>query len=287
MKALTSKKVRYILLSLFLFFLLLWSTNGVGWKHKSHPKNATEISIPKRAYMFYVTNKNYGCCVMVFAQRFKLFKSDPTIDVVAFVTGLDEQLMGNMRDLGIKVIEVEALKSNHAENEISDYYLESITKFQIFKNWGYDKFVYLDADSILMGNIDHLFDLPEIPTFWTPRAYWLGEELQPAFTSILIVGKPSEDIFNASVALSKTDNSLFDMDVLNKLYRHQVGLLPNIYGLTNWAFWNVGDEPAEYRNHLDELHKNLKLVHFTGVQDGGYGKPWNTDRRKPEDYHQR
>ncbi|KAJ3320500.1 hypothetical protein HDV06_005229 [Boothiomyces sp. JEL0866] len=124
----------------------------------------------KRAYIFYATAKPYACSVMVFANRFKEFKKDPSIDILALVSGLDENTIKQMNKLGIKTKKVDMhYSTGDANEENRERYKESNTKFHIFKDWGYNKFVYLDSDSILMANIDHLFDLPTVPTFWAPR----------------------------------------------------------------------------------------------------------------------
>ncbi|KAJ3269292.1 hypothetical protein HDV01_001621 [Terramyces sp. JEL0728] len=243
------------------------------------------IQHEKRAYMFYVTSKPYACSVMVFAERFELFKKDPSIDILTLVSGLDSATIKRMNGMGIKTENVEVHYSTGDTNEFNrELYKDSNTKLQIFKDWGYDKFVFLDADSILMGNIDHLFDLPDVPTFWAPRAFWLEEKYQPAFTSILIVGKPSKSIFDASVALSKQDDTIYDMDILNKLYRHQIGMLPNIYAILNRHLIFRSELPGEYEGNYDNLKKDLMLVHFTTVmlKPGDYGKPWSSERGKPK-----
>ncbi|KAJ3255195.1 hypothetical protein HK103_006564 [Boothiomyces macroporosus] len=248
---------------------------------KVESKNRAE----KRAYLFYATSKPYACSVMVFAERFKLFKKDPSIDILALVSGLDESTLNKMNSLGIKTSHVDIHSATGDKNsENRERYKESNTKLHIFKDWGYDKFVYLDADSLLMTNIDDLFDLPETKLFWAPRAFWLSEKYQPAFTTVLIVGKPSKKIYEDSIQLSKKENSMYDMDILNKLYRHQVGLLPSIYGLLNRNILYQSELPAEYCGDLTQVKKDLKLVHFTSAisATGIYGKPWSQPRKKPE-----
>ncbi|KAJ3319860.1 hypothetical protein HDV06_005836 [Boothiomyces sp. JEL0866] len=241
-------------------------------------KNYTKPT--KRAYMFYLTNRDYACCSMMFAKRFKEVGTDPSIDIVALYTNLGIDTLTSMHNLGMKTIKVDVLESNKAENHVNDYYKEAITKFQIFNDWGYDKFVFLDADILLMSNIDHLFDLPDTELFWSPRAFWLS---QPFFTTTVIVGKPSKEIFNAAVQLSKADNSLFDMDVLNVLYKNQIGYLPNLYGILNKHFLYLDDLPEEYKHNRKALNENLKVVHFTDTIHGDYGKPWRSSRDKPQD----
>ncbi|KAJ3254837.1 hypothetical protein HK103_006827 [Boothiomyces macroporosus] len=234
----------------------------------------------KKAYMFYLTNRDYACCSMMFAQRFKEVGTDPSIDIVGLYTNLDNSTLTSMHNLGMKTIQVQVLESNKAQNPVNDYYKEAITKLQIFNDWGYDRFVFLDADILLLSNIDHLFDLPDTLLFWAPRAYWLA---QPFFTTTVIVGKPSKQIFDAAVGLAKTDNNLFDMDVLNMLYKNQIGYLPNLYGILNKHFLKLNELPDEYKRNLPDLNRNLKLVHFTDTIHGEYGKPWRSSRDKPSE----
>ncbi|KAJ3273494.1 hypothetical protein HDV01_004414 [Terramyces sp. JEL0728] len=231
----------------------------------------------KRAYMFYVTSKPYACSVMIMAERLEKFNKDPTIDILALVNGISDSQINRMNKMGIKTKKVELLQALGSQNEAEkQVWKHSITKFQIFRDWGYDKFVYMDADSLLMSNLDHLFDLPDTPTFWAPRAYWLLENYQPAFTSLLIVGKPSQKIYDEAVQYAEKDTTIYDMDVLNKLYRHKVGLLPNIYGLINRSFYQ--GFPEEYMLQDTIFEQDFKLVHISDHDVGQYGKPWDYAR---------
>ncbi|KAJ3255196.1 hypothetical protein HK103_006565 [Boothiomyces macroporosus] len=279
---------RYVrIIVLFLLVATLFSLTLSKFKssypiiHTAKQNSPTAKSI-KRAYMFYVTSKPYACSVMVMAERLEMFKKDPAIDIVALVNGIDNSQLSKMHKMGIKTKPVNKLQalgsSNEAEKEV---WKNSNTKFQIFKDWGYDKFVYLDADTLLMDNIDHLFDLPDVPTFWVPRAYWLPEVYQPVFSTLLIVGKPSQKIYDAAVSYSKVDNGIYDMDVLNKLYKHKVGVLPNIYGLINRSFYQ--GFPEEYMLDGAVFEEDFKLIHITDYATHQYGKPWDYPQNKPED----
>jgi len=147
-----------------------------------------------------------------------------------------------------------------------DYFKDCLIKLRIFQLTQYDRIVYLDADSIPLKSLDHLFSLPFNEMIAAPRAYWLP---QPFVTSLLLVVKPSLMMWNRvkqhfGTAFEKRD---YDMDIINLEFKDEIYYLPDEYGCLN-SEW----EDKDFTYHFGNPEKNsekIKVVHFSAL-----GKPW-------------
>jgi alpha-N-acetylglucosamine transferase len=77
------------------------------------------------------------------------------------------------------------------------------TKFQIFNLIEYDKIVFLDADVMVLKNLDHLFKKPHM-TAALDGEYWNLWPSWPHFNSGCLVIEPSTDLFNNILNFAKT-----------------------------------------------------------------------------------
>lgn len=89
------------------------------------------------------------------------------------------------------------------------YGIKGFSKLNAWLMEEYDKVVYIDVDTLVLGNLDHLFEHPE-PTA-VPDVYMSGK-----FNSGLLVLKPSKKTFNAMMA---------KMDVLQSYNKGDQGFL--------------------------------------------------------------
>ena len=88
--------------------------------------------------------------------------------------------------IGAKIIEVDPLQQAYHS---SGYYTDVMTKFRVFDLIEYDRFIYMDSDSIYLKNMDNLFLIPPTPLA-VPKAYWLDNFL----TTILMVVQPTTEL---------------------------------------------------------------------------------------------
>ena len=53
---------------------------------------------------------------------------------------------------------------------------ESFTKLRVAELFDYERVIYFDVDSYLLGTVDFLFDVANFPTaIAAPRAYWFSD----------------------------------------------------------------------------------------------------------------
>ena len=155
------------------------------------------------------------------------------------------------------------------------------TKFHIFNQTQFDKIVFLDADIMLLKNIDHLFDCPHMTAALDGEYYNIWPSW-PHFNSGCIVIEPSNQLYHnilefASGYRDKPGYIVADQEILNfyfKDWAEQTELHLNKY-------YNIF---APYINPKDEedINENCYFIHFIGR------KPWNFWlRRNDEQYSEK
>lgn len=141
---------------------------------------------------------------------------------------------------------------------------DSFTKIGLWRQVQYAKIVYLDADAVVLQNIDHLFDL-DVPFAAAPDIGW-------------------PDIFNSGVFFTKPDIGTFaalrrlcdggvtfdggDQGLLNQ-YFHNFHRLSFTYNVTPSAGY-------QYLPAFRHFQSQVKVAHFIGAE-----KPW---QRKPSQF---
>ncbi|KAM0042572.1 putative inositol 3-alpha-galactosyltransferase [Helianthus debilis subsp. tardiflorus] len=169
---------------------------------------------------------------------------------------------------------------------ISDYY---DTYMQFVE---YSKMVYLDGDTMVFDNIDHLFDLPDgffyavmdcfCEKSWShtnqykvgycqqspKKVQWpekeLGPKPPPYFNAGVCVFEPNLSTYNLQLEKLKVapTTRFAEQDFLNIFFRDVYKPIPNVYNLTLLMLWRHPDNV--------ELEK-IKVVHYTCA---GEAKPW-------------
>jgi len=137
------------------------------------------------------------------------------------------------------------------------------TKIALWRQTEYSKVVYLDADIVVLQNLDHLFDL-DVSFAAAPDIGW-----PDAFNTGFMVLSPSMSEYWALLALAQSGDSFdgADQGLLNQYYQHKSWhRLSFTYNCTPNAEYQW--EPA-YRYHKS----NIKAVHFIGKD-----KPWMRGR---------
>jgi alpha-N-acetylglucosamine transferase len=160
-------------------------------------------------------------------------------------------------------------------------YLTVMGKLRVFQLYEYARVVFLDADTLVQRNLDHLFDLTAA-AFAAPRAYWLK---QPFISSQLFVLTPSPATWARIDKYFAPDSDLltrdlYDMDLLNLEFKDDMTILPSIYCILNGHF-----DPNQKSNfekwktiaggyEVNELIDEAFVVHFSDT------KPWKYNGRK-------
>ena len=135
----------------------------------------------RRAYVTLVMmgdRYSIGACVLAYS----LLKHSPDHDRVCMVTpDVSEDAKDNLRGVFDRVVEVDYIRDNYVgrlrNRKIEGIYGKwknvSLTKWRILELTQYSKVIFMDADTIAVGNIGDLFELP------TPAATFSLSQAHP------------------------------------------------------------------------------------------------------------
>ena len=143
------------------------------------------------------------------------------------------------------------------------------TKFHVFHQTQFDKIIFLDADIMILKNIDHLFKKPHM-TAALDGEYFNVWPNWKHFNAGCLVIEPSEELFKNILEFAKSFPSqllpsyiVADQEILNFYYN----TWPDQEELHLDKYYNIF-APYVMKEDLDDLKKKCQFVHFIGR------KPW-------------
>lgn len=154
----------------------------------------------------------------------------------------------------------------------------SWTKFQIFNLTQFNKIVFLDADIMILKNIDHLFEKPHMTAALDGEYFNLWPTM-PHFNSGCLVIEPNQELYNDILNFAKNikisdlpDTIIADQDILNFYYSDWYSK-PELH-LDKW--YNIFG-PYILAEQDQEVKENCYFIHFIGR------KPWVAWNKHPEE----
>ncbi|XP_067669720.1 uncharacterized protein [Haliotis asinina] len=219
----------------------------------------------KEAFVTLATNDTYalGCLVLGNSLR----RVETTRKLVVMVTdGVTQSMRNQLGRVFDLVKEVDVFDSNDAVNlqllgrpDLSC----TLTKINCWRLTQFNKCVFMDADTLVLQNVDELFDREELSA--APDAGW-----PDCFNSGVFVLVPSLETYCALVQFALTQGTFDggDQGLLN-LYFHDWATkdiakrLPFIYNVVSQAFYS-------YLPAFTQFKDQVKIVHFIGAV-----KPWH------------
>ncbi|XP_076096689.1 glycogenin-1-like isoform X5 [Mytilus galloprovincialis] len=219
----------------------------------------------REAFVTLATNDTYalGCLVLGSSLR----RAGTTRQLAVMVTpGVSQSLRDQLSRVFNLVYDVDLLDSQDPTNlqllGRPDLNV-TFTKFHCWRLTQYDKAVFLDADTLVLQNVDELFNREELSA--APDAGW-----PDCFNSGVFVFKPSEQTYNAILQFALDQGSFDggDQGLLNMFFRQWATEdisrhLPFIYNVVSQAFYSYLPAFKQFKN-------NVKIVHFIGAT-----KPWH------------
>ncbi|WP_105385826.1 alpha-2,3-sialyltransferase [Neorhizobium alkalisoli] len=157
---------------------------------------------------------------------------------------------------------VEKLANPH--NPSQTRFLDTFTKLRVFDLLEYDRITFIDADCIILKNIDDLFQYEEM----LAAPDW-GIEITSDFNSGLFSFTPSADLQNRVFRslLSHESSDGGDQGFLNSVFGQEMKRLPPEY--------NMLKRLVVHHPNLVNM-ADVKVIHFVG------DKPWDVHVKKAE-----
>ncbi|CAG5133879.1 unnamed protein product, partial [Candidula unifasciata] len=225
------------------------------------------------AFVTLATNDTYalGCLVLGSSLR----RVGTTRQLVVMITeGVSPSLREQLGGIFDSTVTVNVLDSSDTTNlellgrpDLS----VTFTKLHCWRLTQFKKCVFLDADTLVLQNIDELFERDELSA--APDAGW-----PDCFNSGVFVFVPSEETYRSLLTFAVTTGSFDggDQGLLNLYFGSwataDIGKhLPFIYNVVSQSFYS-------YKPALKQFSDNVKVIHFIGPV-----KPWhhayNTETR--------
>lgn len=142
--------------------------------------------------------------------------------------------------------------------------LHNFVKLRLWELESYDKVVFLDADTLVIQNIDRLFDFPEFVA--APNLYESLADFHRMNSGVFVAKPDSQTFEKMLIALDQPDQfwSRTDQTFLQSFFPHWHGL-PYIYNTLQYIWFNL---PQMW--HWDSIH----VIHYQ------YEKPWEFNHPK-------
>lgn len=223
------------------------------------------MSVNDQAYVTLATNDSYAIGALVLGNSLRSVGTNRKL-VVLVTKEVSQNFRQHLQSLYDFVTPVDVLDSSDSVNlallNRPDLGV-TFTKLHCWRLTQFTKAVFLDADTLVVKNIDDLFDREELSA--APDAGW-----PDCFNSGVFVFKPSEATYSALLNFAITNGSfdggdqgllnLFFKDWLTNLSKH----LPFTYNVVAQAFYS-------YLPAFKRYGKDTKVLHFIGA-----AKPWQT-----------
>lgn len=217
------------------------------------------------AYVSLTTNDDYGHGAYVLGKSLR--NTSTTKKLVLMVTkGVSEGQRKNLLTVWDELVDIAQLDSGDTESLALLERPElgcTFSKIRAWKLTEYQKCVFLDADTLVLQNVDDLFERDELSA--VSDVGW-----PDCFNSGLFVFKPSESTYAGLLEHAKRYGSFDggDQGLLNEFFsdwatadirRH----LPFTYNTVSSAVYS-------YAPAFNRFGKDIKIVHFLGSV-----KPWH------------
>ncbi|KQQ71024.1 glycosyl transferase [Rhizobium sp. Leaf321] len=169
----------------------------------------------KNAFVTLVTNADYAMGATALARSIRLTGTTAEI-VVLYTAAVSASDLGPLEALGCRLVEVahlplsDAFNDRHARKNLHgaapftkgnkpEFHtpLDNFCKLRLWQLTDYDKVVFVDADALVLKNIDKLFAYPEFSA--APNVYESMADFH-RMNSGVFVAKPSLQTFDAMMA---------------------------------------------------------------------------------------
>jgi len=224
---------------------------------------ATE-KITTEAYVTLATNDNYAIGALALAQSLKSVNTNRSLNIM-----LTKEVSESLRVLIASVFDtvevIDVLDSNDSANLSLLKRPElgvTFTKLHCWRLTQYTKCVFMDADCLVIANIDELFDREEFSA--VTDVGW-----PDCFNSGVFVYRPSLETYKSLLEFAVSQGSFDggDQGLLNLYFSNwstsdASNRLPFIYNMTTNASYSYAPAFKQFGN-------KVKVIHFIGAQ-----KPW-------------
>lgn len=142
-------------------------------------------------------------------------------------------------------------------------------KIDVFSLYEYSRLVFIDVDTVVLGNLSELFNCSE--PFAAVKVYIekidiLGEEFN---SGVFVINNPNEKMYKEILDVAKQGFSLPEQKAMNIYFKDRVTFLNKSYNV---------EKRMEHTKNFKHILDNMKIVHYVA------GKPWEENDREKGKY---
>ncbi|XP_024965840.1 putative UDP-glucuronate:xylan alpha-glucuronosyltransferase 5 [Cynara cardunculus var. scolymus] len=206
---------------------------------------------PREAYVTVLhSSETYVCGAIALAQS--ILQTNTTKDLILLADdSISDKALGGLKTAGWKIKLIERIRSPHARKGAYNEY--NYSKLRIWQLIEYDKVMFIDADLIVLKNLDEFFSYPQISAAGNNKYL---------FNSGVILVEPSLCMFNGLMEKINTLGSYNggDQGFLNEAFTWWHRFHSKINHLK--IFQDKSNNPRH------EIAGDLHTIHYLGL------KPW-------------
>jgi len=214
------------------------------------------VSVSSQTSFAYVTalfSEDYKTAVEVLG--ISLRQTGTIMDTVVMVTdSIGEDVRDELKGYGWKLFEVEEMSVN--KYSIPKRWRKNLTKLQLWEMTEYHRIIYLDADMIVLKNIDHLFNCPG------PICAAMDVPIPIKFNAGLLVLSPNSSIYGDMLQKWNNTSDFSDVEQGFLNYYFHIETMTNIL-----PFKYNAHAYATMRNVMFDT-EDVHVIHYTTF------KPW-------------
>lgn len=238
----------------------------------------------RHAYATLVTNADYAMGATALVRSLKLTRTEADI-LVLHTGGVEAQALQPLGRLGATLVPVDLLPTSEAFNKrharaklhaaapftkggkpAFHTPLDNFAKLRLWEMEAYQRIVFLDADTLVVRNIDRLFAYPEFSA--APNVYESLADFH-RLNSGVFVAKPSRATFEAMLARLDAPDAFWrrtDQTFLESFFPDWHGL-PVFDNMLQYVWFNL---PGLWD------WNSVRVIHYQ------YEKPWEEGHPKAE-----
>lgn len=231
----------------------------------------------KYSYITLLSDDGYIYGVILLYESLKRVQSQYPLKVLV-TNNVSQPILNILEQLQLEYEIIQPIQFDHileynkkANPVMANIWALCLSKLNIFKMYEKDKWIFLDADIMVMKNIDHLFQYPHLTSALDGEYFnlWPGWD---HFNSGILVIEPNQNEYDKLIdfinneALNekwRPNECIADQEILNHYYKNWI-YKPELHLNKYYDIF----APYIQENQIQDIDDNCYFIHFVGR------KPW-------------
>lgn len=181
-----------------------------------------------KTYITLLSNDEYFLYTMALWHSWKEVRSKYPLTIIA-ADNLSDWIIEKMNTLDMNYIRVDMTDFDEIFNKakVAKNWREAFRKLIIFKLTQFDKVIFLDSDTIMVKNMDHLFDMPMLTC--TGRYNSKSDDVKALLSGMFVCDPNLEDYNKILTTISNVINGEYEEKGLTLQYVNDEHILSEVF----------------------------------------------------------